>query len=565
MRNGREGAFTEVFGTILLIGITVAMAAGLAIIISSQLKPTENYHTDLSLTATPGPDGRWGSGDELLVLTHGGGEALSSASTSVFFRTNETITRYTGGSLAGDAENVFADGMLTIGETWRRTVTIPVGAEIELDVVSIAQSGDANVVGAFSHRADCTGELDPPFASAWSRAPSTLTMASSGPLTVTVSITDACAGVNGAVVPHLYYRLAPSGPFTDAGTMTAIATNTWRGDVPDLVWRDHGGETLYYYVSPLTDRFANTAQSTTQTLVIGRAPVYTYAAAYSATMGTVSAFPNLQSAADAGAFATLADANGLGAPNAPAWRYGASAVGTGGATTPANAAGAPDATYATLPANADAVTVSGFTVTGAISKVEIAADLKYAFEAGSVPVDDRATLSYSIPGCTTCTRTAAIAPTAANATTFLDVTADKAAWTPADIALLAAKVTYAKTSAEDRIDLKVNAVWLRITTLSTVYAMDIRVNATSLPPGASTLELNARATSDTYRVSLWNATSSAWNLDPVSIAPSGSFAAWTHALTAAERASGTVLVRFTDVSPIAQGSLDLDHMRVKTE
>lgn len=123
---------SDVIGSILLVAVTVGMMAALASSILSIEGPIDHVRADIQVSVLRGP-GDWGDGDELLRLRHLGGEELTNADTIVRMAINGSVTEYKGAALDG----AFADG-LTIGETWFLTTTVPLLAEVDVDIINPA-------------------------------------------------------------------------------------------------------------------------------------------------------------------------------------------------------------------------------------------------------------------------------------------------------------------------------------------------------------------------------------------------------------------------------------------
>lgn len=121
---------SDVVGSILLVGITVAMVTGLSVVVLAVDPPQNDRFTDLASRIDPG-SGDWGEGDESVRILHMGGQPWPRDEARIRVAINGVITEFTGAGLTGG----FADGTLTIGETWNATFTIPVGADVALDAI----------------------------------------------------------------------------------------------------------------------------------------------------------------------------------------------------------------------------------------------------------------------------------------------------------------------------------------------------------------------------------------------------------------------------------------------
>ncbi|MEK6975847.1 MAG: type IV pilin N-terminal domain-containing protein [Candidatus Thermoplasmatota archaeon] len=144
---GWEAAVSDVLGSILLVGITVVMAAGFGAVLLSYDGPVDQLHAQLAVTIGPGADGDWGASDAEITVQHIGGEPLDD---------DDTIIRYRGA--AGTTQTVahaFPGGDLAAGETWTGTISADAGEAIHVDVVvahagrdSLVSSGTASAGGA---------------------------------------------------------------------------------------------------------------------------------------------------------------------------------------------------------------------------------------------------------------------------------------------------------------------------------------------------------------------------------------------------------------------------------
>lgn len=122
-----------------MTSITIVMAVGFQAYVSSATPATpEVTFVDLSGRLLAGEDG-WGSGDEVVRITHNGGDPLMEATTSILITVDETTRLYAGAGLA----SAFADGVHTIGERWETPtgdLTIDQGDTAYVEVVAGDQS-----------------------------------------------------------------------------------------------------------------------------------------------------------------------------------------------------------------------------------------------------------------------------------------------------------------------------------------------------------------------------------------------------------------------------------------
>ncbi|HLE46977.1 MAG TPA: type IV pilin N-terminal domain-containing protein, partial [Candidatus Thermoplasmatota archaeon] len=250
-------AASEVLGSILLIGVTVLMVGGLTLALASRPGPIETHHADLSVSILQGT-GDWGTGDEIIQMRHGGGETILADSSRVLYTIDGVTTRLEGAAIG----SAFSDGRFQIGETWTRTVTISVGQNVEVFLVSVGQTSES-VVSSNLLAASCNGDSTPPYVQGWTQAPVDVKASTTGAVTVTAIVADACSGVDQATTPNLYYRVNDgSNPaFTNGGAMTLTATSTWQKSIPDQTWANHVGKTLEYKVGPIADVRTNSGES----------------------------------------------------------------------------------------------------------------------------------------------------------------------------------------------------------------------------------------------------------------------------------------------------------------
>ena len=120
---------SDVVGSVLLVGITVTMMAGLAMVVLSVPAPEGQVHLKLDIRLHPGPDGEWGTGDEELRIKHMGGHAVSSSRVIIHILVDEERT-----TLEGEDVD-FEDGRLKIGDTWTYTMTLSPGDPVAVDVI----------------------------------------------------------------------------------------------------------------------------------------------------------------------------------------------------------------------------------------------------------------------------------------------------------------------------------------------------------------------------------------------------------------------------------------------
>lgn len=122
-----EAAVSDVVGSILLVAITVVMAAAFGAIVLAYDGPADRVHAQLAVTVGPGSDGDWGTNDAELKVRHLGGEALAD---------DDVLVRYAVGTGAiQEVSPTFAGGTLTVGSSWTHVITANAGDQVRVDVV----------------------------------------------------------------------------------------------------------------------------------------------------------------------------------------------------------------------------------------------------------------------------------------------------------------------------------------------------------------------------------------------------------------------------------------------
>ncbi|MES2155634.1 MAG: type IV pilin N-terminal domain-containing protein [bacterium] len=267
---GDPDGVSDVVGSILLVAITVIMAGLLALLIFAFKGPAPTLQSDLAVSVDPGAGG-WGTGDEAVRIQHRGGDALDAAAATVGITIGSTVYSFQGTSQLGSA---WGDGKLTIGETWQHTFTIDSGASLSVNVVTSSAgttrllSGNTLVASAISTTQPCLTDTVAPTVAQWLQSPATLTAFTTGPVTITVQLTDDCWGVNPSGVPDLFWRITPTTAYTDEGAMTATGLNRWTSTIPAQTWSSLVGKTVQYHVGPLADLGGNTANSPDQASLV---------------------------------------------------------------------------------------------------------------------------------------------------------------------------------------------------------------------------------------------------------------------------------------------------------
>jgi Archaeal Type IV pilin, N-terminal len=504
-------AVSDVLGSILMVGITVAMAIGFGLVLFAFKGPANTQHTSLAVTLDPGPDGTWGNGNEEVRVTHLGGEPLAASGTTFVYRIGTgSPTTLSGNALASGFCNptCVADGKLVIGERWSRTATLALSQPALVQV--IVNTGDQThllssataVAGQSGSVNVCLGDVAAPTVATWLQTPADVTSATTGTVTVQATLADNCAGINPAVTPNLFYCIsatcpAPSAPntgYTGVAMTRPDPTNQpflWQGVVPSQTWTLHVGKTLAYYVSPLTDLASptpNTGRSTQQVDPITVFTQYNYAASHVDTLGTVNNFPQMQTA-DA-LEATLSE--GISSGVAGSMNLNANAVvssGSGWGTT-ANALTS-DGNYATNgdtnPGNLQLGLANPVTTPGTVTQVILRAEVNILGANND---------GWQLQACialTCSTASSTTVGTQTDSTVSYDITAARpggGAWSWTDITNLELRVIPIKAGSRDGTWQVDNA--LVNVTYAPTYGMTLAFGFGTVPSGTHTLDVRAR-------------------------------------------------------------------------
>lgn len=266
-----EEAVADILGSILMVGITVIMAAAFAILLFSYKGPTPTLQTDVAVSVDPGAGG-WSTGDETIRILHRGGDPLSAIQSTVTVKIGAAAQQsYTGATALG---STFADGKLTVGEIWQKTYTIASGSAVTVKLIAVGQgssqllAANSLVANAISSVQPCATDTAFPTVLVWTQSPSIITGSTTGPVTITARLTDDCWGVNPNVVPDLFWRITPTVPYTDEGAMSPAGSATWTGTVPAQTWSSLVGQTLQYHIGPVSDLGPNTGTTPDRTSTI---------------------------------------------------------------------------------------------------------------------------------------------------------------------------------------------------------------------------------------------------------------------------------------------------------
>ncbi|MHB8634351.1 MAG: hypothetical protein ACYDBQ_10395 [Thermoplasmatota archaeon] len=107
-----EAALADVLGSMLLVAITVTVTLALGALILAFPAPAPTLHVNLVITESPGQGG-WGTGDEVIQVTHMGGMALRATTSTIAYAVNGgPPTSFSGSALGWTA------GKLTVSQVW---------------------------------------------------------------------------------------------------------------------------------------------------------------------------------------------------------------------------------------------------------------------------------------------------------------------------------------------------------------------------------------------------------------------------------------------------------------
>ncbi len=553
---------SDVVGNILLVGITIAVSGGLAIVVSTLLTPEPYYGAEVGAELAD-QDSLWGTGNERVTLKLLWGEPLQRDATKVYISTSGIREEYSGASL----DKGFADGKLSLGESWYVDKTIAAGQQVTVEVTVESGSG-TRLLSSSSFRSEgfsCTTDTVAPTAQTWVQSPSDINNETTGDVTVTVTMTDDCSGVDNGYDPTFHYRLenGTSPPFTNAGSMTRVGLSRWQATITDPTWANHVGDTLQYYVAGTRDLRSNSGNTTIRTDPIqGSVLTYTYVNGNTVNNGTLTNFTAAQSAADSGATVDIEE--GSHTSTSIYQQYSTSVV------SAENEVNSPHKTLLeadgqhTITENKDKKhKVGSFQGrSGTITKVELGYRGYYVPETGfnEDPNNQRVELKYWIGGSEENTKPLHyIAATSADY--YTDVTSDRTTWTWTNIE--SAQVEIKSKTQDNKVDLYTDTVWYRITADGTGYTMNVEMDFLAVPAAIQyDLELTYWVEgSESYRVQVWDG--AAWNNRGAALTDP-STTAWEYRLTADEYNGGAPKIRFVDDDPLSgtAGKLHMDYIRV---
>ncbi len=563
-----EAAVSEVVGTVLLVAITIIMAGGFALMLGAFGGPTEKVHAELETSISQG-GGAWGTGDEVVQVAHRGGGPLQADETRIVVRVGATEHVFAGDDLAGP----FADGTFTIGETWSATLSIPTGTNVEVAIGHAGTGGTTLITGATHVSpgtvADCSGDTSPPTVSAWTQTPADLDNTHDAGVTVRATLTDDCAGVYTSAAPVLEYRITPDTAYTVVGTMAHLSGTTWQATIPDpdpagSHWAAHTGQTLWYRLTGMTDFKGNVGTSVERSDFIQdpAATTFTYPdSPPSVGPGTVSDYANLLDDSDGGAFAAFTQTEVTS--SGPTTYTGPTADAASTASDPSAATGAPDGQGALLVDGDKKVIVTGYpAVTGTISKVEVLIEARSA----SGSTNDDLCIMFYVSGSSPATCTGdriEYDPGTSFGEQVWDVTSFRS-WTGADIGNLKVQGHF-KMQGGDSTDYYVDSLRVRVTASSTIYELDAQMNFTAVSGGAfHDLQIQYQTSVNPFLVEVQQSDGS-WVQRGATLTSPTVMTSWSYTLTPDEYQGGGPKIRIVESgSPTAQGSINIDYLRVRT-
>lgn len=437
---GHDEAVSSVVGTVLMLGITVAVFTAFAVVVLS------------SVTSAPrAPRAELGvlqEGSSYLLVNHGG-EAVELGGGHIVLNVGGTprtvpLSTFAAAGYVGSGTWTAGQSICIAGpSTATRTCYIDTASQPNPDVRGVAivvEDAALAMAGVLSGGASeaCSTDTQAPTA-LWVQAPSDVSVATVGAVTVTATASDDCSGVDPGVTPSLSWRLEDGSgvAYTNAGPMQAVGAGTWRGTIPAQAWSSSAGKTLQYRAGPLADLAGNSGTTAARSDFVQPIGSIQFPTAYQAIAGTVSGFAAAQSSSDAGATATLAEA-------AQALRLAASGVDTAltGANwqSPSLALGSDDAwATATSPGqNLQLALADPPAIAGPITQVLLVAEGSVVGASSGDGFGLRACLAASCG-----TQSGTLAASATDGTVQFDVTAARpggGSWTWADLANLELQV-----------------------------------------------------------------------------------------------------------------------------
>lgn len=244
-----DEAVSSVVGTILMLGITVTIFAGISLGILGYFQDASDPPTaTIGALAT----------DTSYILVHRGGQTLDVQGGELIFSVDGAVQRVSlttfstalGGTQWNVGQSICVSGPSPPCMLDHRAVT---GAMVVVQNRVIAKEG------TIRHPAQCAWDVTPPVASNWTQIPADVQMTHDGSVEVQVQFTDDCYGMNATSPPKLFHRINDgTNPAYTAVTMTGSAS-AWTGMIPDPDWVANRGKTLEYCVGDQVDTGGNQA------------------------------------------------------------------------------------------------------------------------------------------------------------------------------------------------------------------------------------------------------------------------------------------------------------------
>ncbi len=175
-----------------------------------------------------------------------------------------TLTRNDGTGSGFDATgNTYYSTDVNPPATIGTTIPITVSGIYTIKYYSVDDVGNTESPKTAANQARLDKEV--PTFSNWTMTPPDVNTATTGSITITVSVNDALSGVSGA--PGLDYRYS-STSYNGYETMTFVSGNTWSFNIPEPPggWSSYGAETLFYKVQA-SDVAGNTGTSERSELI----------------------------------------------------------------------------------------------------------------------------------------------------------------------------------------------------------------------------------------------------------------------------------------------------------
>lgn len=565
---------SDVIGSVLLVAITILMAAAFAFLLFQFKGPEDAPAARIAITLNAGLQG-WGTGDESIRVVHNGGEALAAANTHIVYKVNGQATNLEGATQLGGA---FADGQLSLGETWTRAATL--AATDTVTVGLIHKGGRSNLVASsvlvpanLPSSSACIFDVLPPSVATLTQVPADVRSTTVGAVTVSVTLVDGCWGVSQTDTPELWWRIndGTNPAFTKVSPpLTLASQSNWTGAIPAAAWASKAGQTLEYEFRGMKDMGGNVGTSSRQTDLVDLVAVMDYVGSHTAIAGTVTNFANAQTASDSAAVAELTE---VATPGTNLNLAATATVSSGGWSNPGNGF-ASDNLYATT--NSDQSTIRYALAdpagTGTITQVLLKLEQSISIAAPNDQWTLQACFNAAYLGGACSAASAPITASGSSAETTISYNVTNlrpggGSWTWTDITnleLLAKSSRVGTTDGTWRID-------QALVTVGAVasHRLDVRFDWTGVPAGAAgthILQISQSVSADTFNLQVWNwATSTFVNRGTLS---SPTLATFSYTLTPNEYNSGTgaVRIQFTDATPsgTSQGVLRVDYARVTT-